>query len=487
MSRRIVPALLALFLFAASPAIGAEAAAKPFVSPLFTAHMVLQRNQHDPVWGWTKPGAKVTVSIEGKTATATAGADGKWLAKIGPLSAGGPYELTISGPETVKLADVLVGDVWICSGQSNMEFGIGNGKNAKQEIANANYPQIRLFTVVKNRSTQPLAVFGKRKSAMPGWQPCTPKSVAFGGWNGFTAVGYFFGRDLYRHLKVPIGLIHTSWGGTVAEAWTSAAALETMPDFKSAVEKLQSQKPGRKADGNPNVPTVLYNAMIAPLVPFAIKGVIWYQGESNVGRAKQYATLLAKMIGDWRNRFEEGNFPFLIVQLANFMNTKPEPSESGWAELREAQSLAAEAAGHSAIASAIDIGEAHDIHPKNKQEVGRRLALVARALAYGEHVEYEGPTFKSLSVQGDKATVHFDHLGGGLEAKGGPLKGFAIAGADGKFVWGDATIDGKTVVVSSPKVEHPVSVRYAWADNPVANLYNKAGLPANPFRASEKK
>jgi sialate O-acetylesterase len=240
------------------------------------------------------------------------------------------------------------------------------------------------------------------------------------------------------------------------------------------------------AGANPNVPTVLYNAMIAPLAPFAIKGAIWYQGESNAGRAVQYRTLLPTMIRDWRNRFEVGEFPFLIVQLASFQDTKPEPAESNWAELREAQSLAAKTAGHSATASAIDIGEAKDIHPKNKQEVGRRLALAARAIAYGEDVEFEGPTFKSMEIQGSRAILHFDHVGGGLEANDGPLKGFAIAGPDGKFVWGEATIDGDKVIVSSPKIDHPAAVRYAWADNPAANLNNKAGLPANPFRTDVK-
>jgi sialate O-acetylesterase len=674
MRRRIAIALVSFLILAIRQAVAEEAAPKPFLHPLFTDHMVLQRDASDPIWGWTAPGAQVTVNINGKSASATAGADGKWLAKIGPFPAGGPFELTVAGPETIKLTDVLVGDVWICSGQSNMEMGINQVKDAPHEIETADYPQLRLFTVPKNVSNKPLSVFGPLHEGKPAWQDgmakwlvCTPKNVLVGAWGGFSAAGYFFGRDLHRDLKVPIGLIHTSWGGTVAEAWTSGEALETMADFKPAVEQLRGevtppttvQRPSRYAtlmelwyrkndpgsggsdmwaapsfddkhwktmklpthwedaglpdyDGvvwfrkeieipanwvgqdlalhlgpiddrdttflngakvgaqdlyniprnypipgklvhagkntiavrvldtggaggiwgqpdemklepagqnngsvslagdwryrdslplnkaatpppsppaagaNPNVPTVLYNAMIAPLVPNAIKGAIWYQGESNAGRAVQYRTLLPTMIRDWRNRFEVGEFPFLIVQLASYQATKPEPAESSWAELREAQSLAAKTVGHSATASAIDIGEAKDIHPKNKQEVGRRLALAARAIGYGEDVEYEGPTFKSMEIQGSRAILHFDHLGGGLEAKDGALKGFAIAGPDGKYVWGEATIDGDTVIVSSPKIDQPAAVRYAWSDNPIANLYNKAGLPANSFRTDTK-
>ncbi len=674
MRRRFAIALVSVLLFAVRLAVADDSPTKPFLHPLFTDHMVLQRGVSAPIWGWTKPGAQVTVSISGTSASATAGTDGKWMAKLGLLSAGGPFELTVAGPETVKLSDVLVGDVWICSGQSNMEMGIAQVKDAAKEIEDADDPQIRLFTVPKNVSNKPLAMFGPTHDGKPAWQEgmtkwlvCSPKNVMVGAWGGFSAAGYFFGRDLQHELKVPIGLIHTSWGGTVAEAWTSGEALETMLDFKPAVQQLRAestpattaQRPAQYAtrmeqwyrkndpgsaggevwagasfndtdwktmklpthweeaglpdydgvvwfrkeidvpanwvghdlalhlgpiddrdttffDGvkvggldlynlprnysipsklfhagkntiavrvldtggaggiwgqpgdmkiepagqsdravslagewryrdslplnkaatpppspaaagaNPNVPTVLYNAMIEPLVPYAIKGAIWYQGESNAGRAVQYRTLLPTMIRDWRNRFGVGEFPFLIVQLASFQDSKPQPAESSWAELREAQSLAAKAAGHSATASAIDIGEARDIHPKNKQEVGRRLALAARAVAYGEDVEYEGPTFKSMDVQGSRAILHFDHVGGGLEVKGSELKGFAIAGPDGKFIWGEATIDGDTVVVSSPKIDHPTAVRYAWADNPVANLYNKAGLPANPFRTDAK-
>lgn len=644
-------AVATLLLLMSSRIPAAGQAAKPFLSPMFTDNMVLQRGIAAPVWGWAAPGEKVTVSMEGRSATATTDGTGKWMARIGPFNAGGPYTLTVSGPQTATLKNVLVGDVWVCSGQSNMEMGIGNVNNAAQEIASADYPQIRLFTVQKTIALEP-------RSTLTGqWDVCTPKTVASGGWGGFSAVGYFFGRDLYKELKVPIGLIHTSWGGTVAEAWTSAEALETMPDFKPAVAQVVASRsaapgkfnmdramaewwskndPGSRAgeswqaaslpeadwktmglpakwedaglpdfDGivwfrrevdvpadaagkeatlslgpiddrdttwvngikvgenslynanrvykipagvlkagrnviavrvldtggagglygsadqlrldaggasiplhgdwryragaplakltpvpvdttnNPNVATVLYNGMIAPVLPYGIKGAIWYQGESNAGRAYQYRTLLPTMIRDWRNRWDVGPFPFFIVQLANFMQTDTEPKDDAWPELREAQEMAARSVGKSAIATAIDIGDAADIHPKNKQEVGRRLALDALAIAYGKKVEYSGPVYKSMKRDGNRIVLTYDHLGGGLDAKNGKLTGFAIAGKDRKFVWADAVIEGNTVAVWSPAVADPVAVRYAWSNNPVANLYNKVGLPALPFRTDQ--
>lgn len=491
--------LICLFVF--TPVVGAqEDAAKPFLHPLFANDMVLQRGVADPIWGWTEPGKEVTVSMNGKTASVTAGQDGKWMAKIGPFEAGGPYELTISGPRELKLTNVLVGDVWICSGQSNMEMGIGNVLHANEEIRNADHSQVRLFTVPKHIAYEPQSGFAHnpKQPREARWLVCTPENIQVGDWAGFSAVGYFFGRDLQQKLHIPIGLIHTSWGGTLAEAWTSDKALDQMPDFHPLVQKLQKEhsggceeQAGKDASkrSNPNQVTVLYNGMIAPLEPLAIKGAIWYQGESNAGHPMQYRTLLPTMINDWRHRFNVGPFPFLIVQLASFMPESPQPQESNWAELREAQALTAKTVGHSAIAVATDIGDAKDIHPKNKQEVGRRLALDALALVYGKDVECSGPVFTSMQEQGNSLVLHFDHLGGGLEAKGNAaLKGFAIAGPDKKFVWADAKIQGDRVVVSSPQIEHPVAVRYAWANNPAeANLYNKAGLPAPPFRTDMPK
>jgi sialate O-acetylesterase len=494
-SRAIVSLALVLCLAAVSRAADAE---KPFVHPLFANDMVLQRDMEDPIWGWTEPGKQVTVSMNGKTATGTADSDGKWMAKIGPFEAGGPFELTVSGPQIVKLTNVLVGDVWICSGQSNMEMGIANAFDREHEIAAANYPQLRLFTVPKHVAYEPQALFkeNQRQPDEAKWLVCTPKNIMVGEWGGFSAVAYFFGRDLQEKLKIPIGLIHTSWGGTIAEAWTSGPSLKKMSDFKDAVEKLEQTKgePAPSAEGqsrprrnpnNPNVPTVLYNGMIAPLEPLAIKGATWYQGESNAGRAKQYRTLLPTMIRDWRKHFSSHDFPFLIVQLAAFMSVNQQPQESQWAELREAQSYASQTVGNSAIAVTYDLGNTTDIHPKNKQEVGARLALGAMAIAYRQNVEFSGPVFKDMEVIDKSIVLHFDHLGGGLV---NGSSGFSIAGEDGKFVRANSKVVADTVVVSSPKVENPVAVRYAWANNPdEANLYNKAGLPALPFRTDEKK
>lgn len=491
----IVRRAVALFLLVVLcvPAVS-RAAEKPFLHPLFASEMVLQRGVEDPVWGWTEPGREVTVSMNGKTAKATADASGKWLAKIGPFEAGGPFELTVSGPENVKLTNVLVGDVWICSGQSNMEMGIANCYDKDHEIAAANYPNIRLFTVPKHVAYEPQTDFAKnpRQPDEAKWLTCTPKNIMVGDWGGFSAAAYFFGRDLHEKLNVPIGLVHTSWGGTIAEAWVSGTSLKKMSDFSEAVERIEREKkPAAPANGrpananNPNVPTVLYNGMIAPLEPMAAKGAIWYQGESNASRAMQYRTLLPTLINDWRGRFTGGEFPFFIVQLAGFMDVSAKPQESQWAELREAQYLASQVAGHSAVALALDLGNTTDIHPKNKQEVGARLALDALAIAYGQDVEYSGPVYKDMEVKGSSIVLHFDHARGGLA---GSPKGFAIAGEDGKFVWANAKAEGNTVTVSSKEVEHPTAVRYGWANNPdQANLYNKAGLPAVPFRTDMPK
>ena len=459
----------------------AQDANHPFLSPMFSSNMVLQRGIKDPVWGWTTPGSSVTVTIGGKTATVKAEADGKWEAKVGPLPVGGPYTLSVKGSETVSLDNILVGDVWICSGQSNMEMGIKNCNNADQEVANANFPNIRLFTVQKKIALTPQTVCNGK------WDVCTPETVGAGGWGGFSAAGYFFGRTLYEKTHVPIGLIHTSWGGTIAEAWTSPEALNALPDFVQRVSDVQARAkdPGQVANpgNNPNISTVLYNGMIAPVVPFGIKGAIWYQGESNAGRAYQYRSLLPTMIKDWRARFGVGDFPFYIVQLANFTATKPEPDESDWAELREAQLFTALNTPKTWLAVITDIGDDKDIHPKNKQDVGKRLALASLGRDYGVKGEYSSPIYKSMTVSGSSIVLKFDHTGAGLTTPNGEeLKGFAIAGEDKKFVWATAKIVGNTVVVTCPAVAKPTAVRYAWAHNPIANLYNKEGLPASPFR-----
>ncbi len=661
---------------------------KPFLSPLFTDNMVLQRGMADPVWGWTTPGASVSVKMNGKEVTATAGTDGEWRAKIGPFKAGGPYTLSVSGPyltdvrglltlpvpnvkaNALALQNVMVGDVWLCSGQSNMEFGVGNLTQPEQTIAAANDPNIRLFTVNKVPALTPQATTAGQ------WQVCTPDTIkSQGTWNGFSAVAYFFGRNLEQKTHVPIGLLLSSWGGTPAEAWTSEAALrKDVPDFNPQLDQLadartsagtQAQRvadwyakndPGTPASwqdpafddsawkalpqpgffqdagvpelagingvvwyrrtfdlpagagansagnlpgggaipvivntdadkdavlhmqaddndttwvngvqvgategyntpraypvpanllkptgnviavrlldtggkggiwgdpaalnleipgaaavpltgpwrvhlgvalaqaaplpasiaNNPNFPTVLYNGLISPLATFGIKGALWYQGEANAGNAAQYRRLLPAMIGDWRQAWGEGNFPFLIVQLAGW-----QPGGDDWPKLRDAQWQTAQTVPNAGLATAIDIGNTTDIHPKNKQEVGRRLALVAEAKVYGEKVPYSGPAYQhSQAGLFNKAavTLTFTHADGGLVAKDGrPLTGFEIAGQDGAFVPADAKIIGDTVVVSSPNVSVPTAVRYAWSGDPQCSLYNGAGLPALPFNTN---
>ena len=486
---------------------GGRAAADVKLANLFVDHMVLQQGTPAPVWGTAAPNEAVTVSVAGQTAQATADASGKWVAKLPALQAGGPHELVVKGTNELKVADVMVGEVWIASGQSNMEWPIAAGSASDQEKASANYPAVRMFTVQKAVTGKPAADVATPNNA--GWVVCTPNSV-----NVFSAVGYFFAKELHKSLGVPVGIIHTSWGGTPAESWARLDALAADPDLKPIVDRwnvsLQSypqqidtwrqDADKAEAEGRP-VPPVpqdpranpwraggLYNAMISPLVPYGIKGAIWYQGESNANRAHQYRKLLPTMIKTWRDAWGQGEFPFLIVQLANFTPPPTEPGESDWAELREAQTLTAKAPNNGQAVT-IDIGDAADIHPRNKEDVGKRLALVALAKSYGKSdVVYSGPEYQSMAVEGDKVRLRFAHAAGGLVVKdGGALKGFAVAGEDRKWHWAEATVDGESVVVRSDKVAKPVAVRYAWANNPPTNLYNKAGLPAVPFRTDDWK
>lgn len=480
-------------------------AAVALASP-FTDHAVLQRGQPIPVWGTADAGEQVTITFDGQTKSAAAGADGKWLIKLDARTAGGPYELKVAGTNTITLTDILVGEVWVCSGQSNMEWTVKNSRDPDQEIAAAKFPLIRHFKVEKKVSDVPLT------SCKGAWTVCSPETAG-----GYTAVGYFFGRKLHQELNVPIGLLHTSWGGTPAEAWTSKPSLtgtktfaevltqwdKRMEGYPAEMEKFkvtlakweaaakEAKDAGKPAPNkprppqgpdSPHKPACLYNGMLNPLVPYGIKGAIWYQGESNAGRAAQYQELLSLMITNWRQEFGQGDFPFYVVQLANYMARKSEPGESAWAHLREAQYLTTVTLKNSGLATIIDIGEEKDIHPKNKQDVGLRLALNALAKDYGKQIEFSGPEYKAMTVDGANAVLTFDHVGGGLVAKGDKLTGFSIAGEDKKFVWADAKIVGDTVVVSAASVTKPIAVRYAWADNPECNLYNKADLPAVPFR-----
>jgi len=459
----------------------------------FSDHMVFQRGQKIRVWGMAEPGTTIIVSLNGKTAKGKANVEGRWQVSLPAMKEGGPYELEVkAGDEKMVLKDVYIGEVWIASGQSNMEFSVAGALNAEKEIKEANYPLIRLLHTPWKTTPQ------LQWDAECKWEVCSPQTV-----KNFSAVAYFFARELYKKLKVPIGMIESSVGGTPAEAWTSYKTLSSNPRFRyllepwekydREVEKWRKEVEKAKREGKqeppppkaPNWefwrPAGLFNGMIAPFTLYPIRGAIWYQGESNVGRAEEYSVLFPAMIEDWRKAWGIGEFPFLFVQLANFMERKPEPSESAWAELREAQ-MAALRLPNTGMAVAIDIGEANDIHPKNKQDVGKRLALAALAKAYGFKIEYSGPLFERMEIEGNKARIFFTHTGSGLVCKGDKLLGFAIAGEDKKFVWADAKIEGKTVVVWSDKVQKPVAVRYAWADNPECNLYNKEGLPAVPFR-----
>lgn len=446
-------------------------------------HMVLQRNAPVPVWGWAAPGEQVTVLFRGQRYSATPAATGRWQVSLPAQPAGGPYTMTIQGQNTLTVQDILVGDVWLASGQSNMELPLRDKNapapgayplvlNAEQEVAAATFPQIRQFTVKKTVAYQP-----QTESEGSGWQVCSPATAG-----SFSAVGYFFARALYQRYQVPIGLLSSPWGGTPAEAWVSAEALGQLPDFKAKVANLTA--PEKDAQ---NTPTVLYNAMIAPLLPYALAGVIWYQGESNVGRAAQYRTLFPTLIRDWRARFGQPALPFLFVQLANFTKPLQLPAESAWAELREAQAQAL-ALPRTGMAVAIDLGEAADIHPADKQDVGYRLALVARQVAYGDkQVVAAGPTYQSMRVEGGQVRVKFANAGAGLQLRTGTTTptGFAVAGADHQFHWAAATLAGSEVVLTCAAVPAPVAVRYDWADNPSGNLYNRDGLPAAPFRTDQ--
>jgi len=463
---------------------------------LFSDGMVLQSDFACPVWGTVEPGEEISVSIAGQKKTAKAGADGKWSIKLDPLKSGGPHELVVGGRTTVTVRDVLVGEVWVCSGQSNMEWIVNSSNNAAEEKAAATYPKIRHFLVPKRQEAAPVS------EVVGSWKLCSPETVG-----GFTAVGYFFGRELHQKLNVPVGLIHTSWGGTAAEVWTSKRVLDAtdvlkpmvegyqkrsenyekqVAAYKEAAEKAKAEgKPAPKAPGGkPMMPSCLYNGMIANIIPYGIKGAVWYQGESNAERAKEYQTLFPAMIKNWREDWGQGEFPFGFVQLANFKARKEQPADSSWAELREAQTLTL-SLPKTGMAVIIDIGDAKDIHPRNKQDVGKRLALWAQSQVYQKDIVYSGPIYESMKVEEGKARISFKHVGGGLEAKGEKLTGFAVAGEDRTFYWADAKIDGKTVVVSSDQVAKPVAVRYAWADNPECNLYNKEGIPASPFRTDD--
>ncbi len=399
-------------------------------------NMVLQRGQPVPIWGWAGKGEEVTVAVAGQSLATKADDQGYWKVVLAKLDVGQPLEMTVndSSGSRLVLKNILVGEVWVCSGQSNMELPQCACKNAQAEAAAAQYPKIHLFTVMKTNAPQPqIDCIGK-------WVECSPATVG-----GFSAAAYYFGRDLFQKLGVPVGLIHTSWGGTPAQFWTSNRVLEANPALRPLV-------PGGSG---------LYNGMIAPLIPYAIRGAIWYQGESNIGGAFQYRTLFPAMIANWRADWGQGDFPFGFVQIAPFFYGGQDPALC--AELREAQLLTLKASPNTGMAVTMDIGEVKDIHPKNKQDVGKRLALWALAKVYGQTLVYSGPIYKSMAVEGRKIRLQFDHVGGGLiSSDGKPLVEFTIAGGDQKFVPATAEIDGCSIVVHSDQIAEPVAVRYAW-------------------------
>lgn len=492
---------------------GNFAAAEVTLPAMFSDHMVLQRNKAVPVWGWAAAGEPVKVSIAGQSVSCKAGSDGRWQVKLKPLKAGGPHILTVAGTNSLTIEDVLVGEVWLCSGQSNMAMNVSRAMDFEKEKARADLPQIRLFKTASQTTPEP------QDRCEGQWAVCSSDTVG-----AFSATAYFFGREIYRELNVPIGLINSSWGGTAVEAWTSWPAqkdlkeLEPLFDewkakitsydpqeakaqheqniesWKARVAKAKAagrkppRRPAAPADPatNQNRPANLFNGMIHPLIPYAIGGAIWYQGERNSHGelSKCYGLQLSTLIGDWRARWGYV-FPFAWVQLPNFTELQSEPVEStGWVIVREGM-LETASLPKTGMAITVDVGDAGNIHPKNKQAVGQRLAQWALAEVYGRPGVPSGPLYKTMSRKGNSIAVRFEHVGGGLVARGGKLTGFAIAGADRKFVWADAEIAGEAVVVSSPDLKEPVAVRYGWAPNPECNLYNKAGLPASPFRTDD--
>ena len=646
---RYAPAALAALVLTTASALGApvpEYATLPLVSPIFGDSMVLQRGKPNAIWGWAQPGDAVRVEIGESSATATAGADGRWQASIQPPPPGGPYTLKISGRQIVELRDVLVGDVWICAGQSNMQFGLAQARNGADEVKFADHPFIRFYGVGQRVS------YSRVDVPSGAWKIVAPGTV--GGFGGISAVAYFFARSVQESEHVPIGLVQEAVGGVPAETFASAEALRPLKDFDAGIAELERRrrlggpqygnyimhwydeydigskngswaepaldeaswkavqvpgtftelgvgegpalywlrkeltlpavlppgtarlylgsvekmdttfvngkqvgasswvenprvyfaggalKPGRNViairlfklkpgggflgkpdelrltlgDGTaiplsgewkgrvavdarpphplpvgfenlPTMPGVLQNGMLAPIAPLAVTGAIWYQGESNAERAYQYRKLLPAMIADWRKLFGQGDFPFYIVSLPAFMHHRDIPGDDSWAEMREAQALTASHVSHSCVAITIDTGDAENVHPIDKKEAGERLALCALGEHYGRTIPYSGPTLASVERVAGALKLHFDHADGGLVVKGDKLGEFSIAGEDRKWVRADARIEGDSVVVSSTSVPEPIAARYAWQSNPVATLFNGAGLPAVPFRTDD--
>ncbi len=512
MTRRRIAAVCVAVLFACTTAASANIRLPAVIGD----HMVLQRDLPLPIWGWADSGEEVTVTLGDVKASAKAGPDGKWMVKLPAMTAGGPHKITVKGNNTIELTDILVGEVWVCSGQSNMEMGMNGIQDAEKEVAAAKYPNIRLYHVFPwKTATEPQDDFKAE------WRACSPETVKQGGFwtSGFPATAYLFGREIHKDLNVPVGVIATCWGGTRIEPWTPRVGFEMVPSLKDVLKVVDEATPnfnkavrkaiedtekwlptarkameeGKRVPPPPEwpkhrlesngEPTSIYNAMIHPLVPFAIRGAIWYQGESNHTDGMAYFDKMKALINGWRKIWGEGDFPFYYVQIAPFDNIYPNDTLP---RLWEAQ-LAALSIPNTGMIVTVDIADLKDIHPKNKQDVGKRLALWALAKTYGKKdIAYSGPLYKSMAVEDGKIRIKFDHVGAGLVSRDGkPLSWFEIAGEDKKFVKADAVIDGETVIVSSPEVAKPVAVRLGWSRKAEPNLSNKDGLPASPFRTDK--
>ena len=476
----------------AAAAVASGAMATVVLPAVISDHMVLQAGQAAPLWGWSAPGSAIQaefLDMQGHvraSASGKSGLDGRWLVKLPPLPAGTQGQLRFTcGNESRTVRDVMVGEVWICSGQSNMQMLLGKSERSwipggvtdcEKEIADSDYPQIRMLTVPFDDKTM---VFEPKRDSGGSWIVCSPQTAG-----KFAAIPFFFGRTLHHHLKEPIGLVNVTLGGSCVEAWISNRAARREPSMQEAMTawdatwaQYLTQAQHTPAPANPlnhrSTPTVLFNGMLAPFVPYAMKGVIWYQGETNAPQPETYAARFQALIRDWRQQWGAGDFPFLFVQLAPM-------GGDGYSRLREAQRQAL-CLPNTAMVVTIDTDSG--LHPLQKRPVGERLALAARALAYGERVEYSGPLAAKAVLAGGQVRVQFTHVGAGLAAAdGGELKGFMLAGADGKFVPADARTDGKVIVVSSATVTQPRAVRYGWLDGPPRNLINKEGLPASPFQ-----
>lgn len=487
------------------------------VPNIFGDHMVLQQNQKIRVWGWATPGEKVTVTLGKSQAVATADQSGDWKVELPPRKADNkPLQLTIAGPENqLKFEDVLMGEVWLCSGQSNMGWPVSNSFDSDLVALSANHPRLRLISVPQVGTQKPQKNFNGQ------WQKCTPDSV-----KSFSAVGFYFGRQLHQILDIPVGLIDNAWGGSACEAWVRRDLLEADPTYKELLARwketeqnydaeaaqakyqtqlakwqtaaAQARKSGKPVPRRPRAPrnpltgqhrpANLYNGVLKPIIGFPIQGAVWYQGESNAGRAYQYRTLFPLMIQNWRDEWGMGDFAFYWVQLADFRDEKEHPAESDWAELREAQTMTMSKLENTGEAVIIDVGESSDIHPRKKLTVGKRLARWALAKQYGYEIAYRSPLFKSMEIKNNKAVLTFDHVGSGLRNYDfREIKGFTIAAESGEFQPANARIVGKDKVeVWANQVKKPTAVRYAWADNPVCNLISREGLPVTPFRTDQR-